>query len=70
VRKVLIQNLIGGLEVATSGGGAALEISATEHNGPQHLVCVEDDRPGNVVLGGLVECLRLDLRVGVLATIV
>jgi hypothetical protein len=67
-RGVLIRNLIGGLEVGTSGG-LALEISITECDSPQHLVCVEDDRPGNVVLGDLVKRFCLNLRVCVLTIV-
>jgi len=64
----MIGNLIGGAEFGTSGG-PALEIPVAECDGPQHLVRVEDGCPWSVVPGDLIECLRFDPRVGVLAVI-
>jgi len=56
-------------QVVSTGGGQALEIPVAECDGPQHLVCVEDDCPPNVVPGGRVSHPRLDLRVDVLTVI-
>ena len=47
----------------------ALEISVAERDRPQHLACVKGDGLRDVVLGDLVDCLRLDLRVGMLTVV-
>jgi hypothetical protein len=57
-----------GVEAGASGGPAP-EISAIVSYGPQRLVCVEGGCPRNIVPSGLVECLRRDLRVGMLGIV-
>ena len=56
------------MEVDTSGG-PRLKVTITECDGPQCLIGVEDDCPRNVVLGDLVNCLGLNLQVGVLTLV-
>jgi len=50
-------------------GGPTLKTPAAEHNGPQHLIHMEDNGPWNVVPGNLVNCLCLDARVGMLSMV-
>ena len=50
-------------------GWPAFEIPVAERDCPQHLICIKDDGPRDVVLCDLVDCLRLDLRVGALTVV-
>jgi hypothetical protein len=68
VREVLVIDLVGGLE-AGIGRGPRLKVPVTERDGPQHLVGIENDRPRDVVVVGVVGNLGLDLGVGVLAVV-
>lgn len=55
----------GGVNTILRGNWVSNRGPAAEHDSPQHLVGVlENDDPRDVVLGDLIDCLRVDPGVG------
>jgi hypothetical protein len=67
-REALVIDLVGRLE-AGIGRGPRLKVPVAERDGPQRLVGIENDRPRDVVVVGVVGNLGLDLGVGMLAVV-